>query len=373
MSRLGGLENQVTIFVTVKGPLAATGEPTKVDGSIAEAAEWVQMGFDLCAWVLSPEITHVLQLSRLQLSRLQLSGLQLSRCQNLPRRLDYVSHAQLAIHTRGTGMAVHRLGFIGAGQMARALASGLIKANRIAPEKISFADPVPAAVEGFLKAVPAAKPEACNADVITQSNAVILAVKPQNAQEVFQNLDPSKTKDTLFVSIVAGQTIASLQKGLNAERIVRVMPNTPCLIGSGASAYSRARGVSDEDAEMVGQWLSAVGIAVEVDEPLMDAVTGLSGSGPAFVYQVIESLSDGGVRAGLPRDLANQLAANTVLGAAQMVIETGEHPAVLKDSVASPGGTTIAGLQALEQGGLRGTLIEAVVAATRRSAELGRN
>ena len=139
----------------------------------------------------------------------------------------------------------------------------------------------------------------------------------------------------------------------------------------GASAFSRAAGVSDEDAELVGQWLSAVGFSAEVDEKMLNAVTGLSGSGPAFVYQVIEALSDGGVRVGLPRELSNQLASNTVWGAAQMVIETCEHPAVLKDQVASPGGTTIAGLQALEQGSLRATLIAAVEAATRRSAELG--
>ena len=149
------------------------------------------------------------------------------------------------------------------------------------------------------------------------------------------------------------------------------MPNTPCLVGKGASAFARGAGATAADGERVKQLLSAVGLAFELDEKLLDAVTGLSGSGPAFVYVMIEALSDGGVRTGLPRTIATQLAAQTVLGAAQMVLG-GEHPAVLKDRVASPGGTTIAGLQVLEDRGLRAALIAAVEAATERSKELGR-
>jgi pyrroline-5-carboxylate reductase len=149
------------------------------------------------------------------------------------------------------------------------------------------------------------------------------------------------------------------------------MPNTPCLVGQSASAYSLGPRATPEDGRLVAGLLESVGLALAVDEKLLDAVTGLSGSGPAFVYVIIEALSDAGVRMGLPREVAMQLAAQTVRGAAAMVLETGEHPGVLKDRVASPGGTTIAGLAALEAGGLRGTLMAAVEAATRRSIELG--
>jgi pyrroline-5-carboxylate reductase len=152
------------------------------------------------------------------------------------------------------------------------------------------------------------------------------------------------TSDRLLVSIAAGLSLASLTVGFQTQRVVRVMPNTPCLVGRGASGYALGPGASPADGELVGDLLRAVGLAVAVDERLLDAVTGLSGSGPAFVYTLIESLSDGGVRMGLPRTVATSLAAQTVAGAAEMVLTTGDHPAVLKDRVASPGGTTIAGL-----------------------------
>ncbi len=150
------------------------------------------------------------------------------------------------------------------------------------------------------------------------------------------------------------------------------MPNTPCLVGVGASGYSLGGGAKTDDGELVRTMLETVGIAVEVAEPLLDAVTGLSGSGPAYAYQIIEALSDGGVRAGLPRHIATRLAAQTLLGAAKMVLDTGEHPGALKDAVTSPGGTTIAGLHELERAGLRAALMDAVVAATDRARELGR-
>src|SRR5205085_2493770 len=166
-------------------------------------------------------------------------------------------------------------------------------------------------------------------------------------------------------------TLKQLEQGLGRRRVVRVMPNTPCLVGASASGYSPADGATSEDVALVDRLLNAVGKAFRLPEHLLDAVTGLSGSGPAFVYLVIEALSDGGVRVGLPREVATALAAQTVLGAARMILETGTHPAVLKDMVASPGGTTIAGLHALEGGGLRVALMDAVAAAAQRSAELG--
>ena len=176
----------------------------------------------------------------------------------------------------------------------------------------------------------------------------------------------------LVISIAAGITLKTLDAALPKSRLVRVMPNTPCLVGESASGYSLGPRATEADGALVKQLLESVGRAFVVDEKLLDAVTGLSGSGPAFVYVAIEALSDAGVRMGLPRDVALQLAAQTVRGAATMVLETGEHPGVLKDRVTSPGGTTIAGLAALESGGFRGTLIAAVEAATRRSIELGK-
>jgi pyrroline-5-carboxylate reductase len=176
----------------------------------------------------------------------------------------------------------------------------------------------------------------------------------------------------LLISIAAGVPLRTFAAALGSQaRLARVMPNTPCLVGAGASAYALGGGATVDDGKLVSRLLSTVGIAVELPEHMLDAVTGLSGSGPAYVYQMIEALSDGGLLMGLPRDVATRLASQTVLGAAQMVIQTGEAPAVLKDAVASPGGTTIAGLHALETAGLRAALMNAVQAATLRSRELG--
>ena len=188
---------------------------------------------------------------------------------------------------------------------------------------------------------------------------------------VFQQMKSFDVKGKLFVSIAAGITTAVLSNGLGTKRVIRVMPNTPALVGVGAAGFCMADGATESDAEFVGGLLNSVGVAHPLPEHLIDAVTGLSGSGPAFVYEIIEALSDGGVRVGLPRATAMELAAQTVMGAAKMVLESGEHPGVLKDRVASPGGTTIAGLHALEQAGMRAALMNAVVAATERSQELG--
>jgi pyrroline-5-carboxylate reductase len=177
----------------------------------------------------------------------------------------------------------------------------------------------------------------------------------------------------LIISIAAGITLQALAEGLGATvRLVRVMPNTPCLVGASATGYSPGTTATPEDVEVVGKLFGAVGKAFRVSEPLLDAVTGLSGSGPAYVYTLIEAMADGGVRCGLPRDVSLALAAQTVLGAAKMILETGQHPAILKDAVTSPGGTTIAGLQVLERAAFRAAAIDAVEAAAKRAQELGK-
>jgi pyrroline-5-carboxylate reductase len=265
------------------------------------------------------------------------------------------------------------VGFVGAGQMARALASGFVRAELVVADAVVAYDPVKDAGQQFADLIAGARVLDDNAAVAREADVVFLAVKPQSIAAVMVELAAHATEDTLFVSIIAGTPLSVLCAGLKTERIVRVMPNTPCLVGCGAAAYALGAGASEADGELVGRLLAAVGVAFPLSESMLDAVTGLSGSGPAYVYTMIEALSDGGVRAGLPREQATTLATQTVLGAAQMVLSTGEHPGVLKDRVTSPGGTTIAGLQVLERHGLRAALIDAVEAATQRSRELGQS
>jgi pyrroline-5-carboxylate reductase len=268
-------------------------------------------------------------------------------------------------------MLSQRIGFLGAGKMAAALAGGFIRAGLTSADAVTFHDPVAAAGDAF-KASAGGKPEATNRDVATTAEILFLAVKPQQIAAVVGELK-GHVAGKLVVSVAAGVTLQALQHGLGeGARVVRVMPNTPCLIGKGASAFALGHHATPDDAAVVQKLLESVGSCYKLDEKLLDAVTGLSGSGPAFVYVMIEALADGGVRMGLPRDVALGLAASTVCGAAAMVLETNEHPGRLKDQVASPGGTTIAGLQALEAGAVRGDLISAVEAATRRSIELGK-
>jgi len=265
---------------------------------------------------------------------------------------------------------VRRWGFIGSGKMATALVKGMLRAGLASPGSICASDPLPAA-RGLLRSETGIAVFDSNPPVAQRSEILVLAVKPQSMPQVLQQLRPVVTADHMVISIAAGITIGTLVAGLaSSTRVIRVMPNTPALLGDGASAYALGPGVGPQDEPVVKAFLASVGQSVCVPETLLDAVTGLSGSGPAFVYVVIEALADGGVRAGLPREVALLLAAQTVLGSARMVRETGLHPAVLKDQVASPGGTTIAGLQVLERAGVRGAFIDAVDAATRRSAEL---
>lgn len=263
-----------------------------------------------------------------------------------------------------------RWGFIGAGRMASALVRGMIRAGVASPNQIRAADPLEACREDLARAT-GVETVASNRAVVEQSDVVVLAVKPQSMSEALGELKPVVGSNHLIISIAAGVAIETMRRALGDDRrIVRVMPNTPALLGEGASAFAMGPNTTQEDEAVVRALLDSVGRSVRVPESQLDAVTGLSGSGPAFVYLMIEALSDGGVRAGLPRDVATTLAAQTVLGGARMVLETGMHPGALKDQVASPGGTTIAGLHALERAGVRGALIDAVEAAARRSAEL---
>ena len=254
--------------------------------------------------------------------------------------------------------------------MAQALASGFMRAGLVTGEQIIAYDPSPQATSLFAQAAEGATIAHTNDRVLADADIVFIAVKPQYAEAVAAELSTDDFTG-VFVSIVAGVPIERLQELFAYSRVVRVMPNTPALVGQCAAGFAAAKDVADDDRDAVQALLSAVGTAYELEERLLDAVTGLSGSGPAFVYTMIEALSDGGVRMGLPRAVATALAAQTVQGAAAMVLTTGEHPAKLKDNVASPGGTTIAGLAALEKAGVRAGLIAAVEAATRRSIELG--
>jgi pyrroline-5-carboxylate reductase len=265
-----------------------------------------------------------------------------------------------------------RIGFLGAGQMAGALAAAWAKAGLLDPAKSLAADPFPAARDKF-SALTGIRAVASNRDVVENCDTVILAVKPQVMTAVLADVQPKLASRHLVVSIAAGVTLRTLGQLLgDTTRLVRVMPNTPCLVGASASGYAAAPTATPDDTTLVGRLFGTVGTAFALPEQLLDAVTGLSGSGPAFVYMMIEAMADGGVRVGLPRDVSLALAAQTVLGSAKMVLETGQHPGVLKDAVASPGGTTIAGIHALERGGLRAALMDAVEAATRRSQELGK-
>ena len=263
------------------------------------------------------------------------------------------------------------IGFLGAGRMATALAQGFVKAGIVRPGQIFASDVIPAARKNF-GAATGARICVSNEDVLQAASVLFLAVKPQQAAEVLAEMHPHFTPRHLLISIAAGLTLGKMESALPAKaRVIRVMPNTPALVGASASGFACGKSATASDAKLAERLLTAVGIAAQVKEAQLDAVTGLSGSGPAYVYQFIEALSDGGVASGLPRDLATKLAAQTVLGAAQMVLETGEHPGALKDAVTSPGGTTIEGIHELEKGKLRGTVMNAVRAATEKSRKLG--
>jgi pyrroline-5-carboxylate reductase len=263
------------------------------------------------------------------------------------------------------------LGFVGGGQMAEALIKGLLSKELLKPGRITASD-LSEDRRNHLKESFGINITSENKEAVTGSEIVILAVKPQVMSIVLEDIGPVVSSNHIVVSIAAGITIHSLEKRFpKGTRVVRVMPNTPALVQAGAAALCKGTVASPGDLDIVRQILEAVGKAVVVPEALMDAVTGLSGSGPAYVFTVIEGLIDAGVREGLPRTVAQELVVQTVLGAALMCQNTGKHPAELTAMVTSPGGTTVAGLHVLERAALRGILMDAVRAATERSRELG--
>ena len=264
------------------------------------------------------------------------------------------------------------IAMIGGGQMALALAEGFCRAGLLQPTDITVHDPVPAARERLAGRVPGIHFADSGAAAAAAARIVFLAVKPQQAAAACREFAAALAPDAVVVSIVAGLTLHNLAELTGTPRIVRVMPNTPCLVGRGVSVVCRTPEVPAGDLARVLDLLAAVGRVHEADETLMDAVTGLSGSGPGFVALLVEALADGGVKAGLPRSLALALATETLSGTAALLDQTGEHPAQIKDRVSSPGGTTIAGLAVLEQRGVRGALIDAVVTAAARARELGK-
>ncbi len=264
-----------------------------------------------------------------------------------------------------------KIAFLGAGNMAEALVAGIVKGKLSKPEFILATDISPARLE-ILKDRYKIQVGDQNLDAVLWADVIILCVKPQVINDVLAEIQASLSERQLIISVAAGVSISRIQDIIGPTiPMVRAMPNTPAVIQEGVTALAGCRDLSIEQLSVAQKIFESVGQVVVVDEALMDAVTGLSGSGPAYIYLAIEALIDGGVRVGLPRNIAHVLAVQTVLGAAKMVKETNEHPALLKDRVTSPGGTTIAGVQRLEEGGLRATLIDAVEAATHRSRELG--
>ena len=269
-------------------------------------------------------------------------------------------------------MLTDKIGVIGAGKIGSAIARGVIGAGLTAKENVMASD-VSEALRQAAGDELGIKVSADNATLCDFADIVILAVKPQIVDSVAREIAKKLGAKKLLVSVAAGVPLARIEAGLaQGARVVRVMPNIACVVGAGAAGYAGGAHATAADLEKVGAILNSFGVGMAVEEKYLDAVTGLSGSGPAYVYLFMEALADGGVQVGLARDVALRLAMQTVYGAAKMALEANKHLGELKDEVTSPGGTTIAGLYAMEQKGFHGTVMEAVVSATKRSQELGK-
>ncbi|MFO7313486.1 pyrroline-5-carboxylate reductase [Rhodothermus marinus] len=268
-------------------------------------------------------------------------------------------------------LAHQTIAIIGAGNIGRALIGGLLRGHELAPEQIRATRRNPAALEALQEEFPGIQTTTNNLLAVRDATLVVLAVKPQNAREVIEEIRAHVHPEALILSVLAGLTTATIERLFGRPLpVVRAMPNTPALVDEGATALAAGAHARPEHLELCRQIFEAVGKVEIVPEYLMDAVTGLSGSGPAYVFMFIEALTDAGVKQGLPRPVAFRLAAQTVYGAAKLVLETGRHPAILRDEVTTPGGTAIAAVAELEAHGLRTMLINAVATATRRSQEL---
>ena len=269
-------------------------------------------------------------------------------------------------------MLKERIGFIGGGKMGKALIRGVLSAKLSSAGKIIVSDVDKKRCQ-ILEKETGIKTTQENKKVTFGSDIIILAIKPNVMGDILEELKNDITQKHLVVSIAAGIPLCFIESFLNKGcRAIRVMPNTPCLVGEAAAGYALGKKATRNDGKLVGQILNAVGKSFLLEEKYLDAVTGLSGSGPAFIYMVIEALADGGVKMGLPREVSTTLAAQTAFGAAKMVLEADMHIGELKGSVTSPGGTTIEGLRALEKGSLSNTLINAVEVATKKSKRLGK-
>ena len=270
-------------------------------------------------------------------------------------------------------IAEQTITFIGAGNMGRALIGGLYHATELAPEHIRATRRNAAALAHLEEEFPGIRTTSDNVGAVDGASVVVLAVKPQHAGPVLAEIRPYLNSDVLFISVLAGMTTEGIMETLGHELpVVRSMPNTPAMVNMGATAITGGRYATAHHLDIARQLFEAVGMVEEVPEYLMDAVTGLSGSGPAYIYMVIEALTDGGVKQGIPRPTAFRLAAQTVYGAAKLVVDTQKHPAILRDEVTTPGGTAIAAVADLENHGLRTMLINAVATATQRSQELSK-
>jgi pyrroline-5-carboxylate reductase len=268
-------------------------------------------------------------------------------------------------------MERQRIAVLGAGNMGAALIRGMLTAHWASPQNIAATTLHRERGEALAKEL-GVRAMASNREAAEWASTIVLGVKPQILHSVLQELAPAVTRDKLVVSIAAGVTTSTIEGYLPAGTpVIRAMPNLGVTVQLGATALCRSPHAKPEDMQVAENIFRSVGVCVEVDESLMDAVTGLSGTGPMYIFQVIEGLSDAGVKMGLSRQVANQLVVQTVLGSAKLVQVTGQHPGLLKDQVTSPGGTAIAALHRLESGGLKALLMDAVETATRRSGELG--